>query len=257
MYLISDSTPPVMYELYASSKEDRRTWMSRIQQAAVRSEPLRGAPSDAPQRTEPAVTHTEMFLLQLPVQRRVPPHRDGAQGSAQETQRCGAWSCDPQHAVSRAPSPSSRDLLSSSPADILQKDREVKELLQERATLFSDWVEAAGRGGENDGGVELSTSSTKNTSSCRNLFRADTPHALQGAPLLTTCIAEGDFFFPSSSCVLSIRLPIRPSIRPLVSIYRLDAESPVSPVDRLTELLLNSSGHKSAVTNGNQELSSE
>lgn len=36
MYLISDSTPPVMYELYASSKEDRRTWMSRIQQAAVR-----------------------------------------------------------------------------------------------------------------------------------------------------------------------------------------------------------------------------
>lgn len=221
MYLISDSTPPVMYELYASSKEDRRTWMSRIQQAAVRSEPLRGDPCGAPQRTEPAVTHTEMFLLQLPVQRRVPPHRDGAQGSAQETQRCGAWSCDPQHAVSRAPSPSSRDLLSSSPADILQKDREVKELLQERATLFSDWVEAAGRGGENDGGVELSTSSTKNTSSCRNLFRADTPHALQGAPLLTTCIAEGDFFSSSSSCVLSLRLPIRPSIRPFVSTDRL------------------------------------
>uniref|UniRef100_A0A3P9M071 Rho/Rac guanine nucleotide exchange factor 2 n=1 Tax=Oryzias latipes TaxID=8090 RepID=A0A3P9M071_ORYLA len=35
MYLISASTPPEMYELYASSKEDRKTWMSRIQQAAV------------------------------------------------------------------------------------------------------------------------------------------------------------------------------------------------------------------------------
>lgn len=159
MYLISDSTPPVMYELYASSKEDRRTWMSRIQQAAV----------SCPSRDEFPLIETEH-----------------------------------------------KARLRRLKADILQKDREVKELLQERATLFSDWVEAAGRGGENDGGVELSTSSTKNTSSCRNLFRADTPHALQGAPLLTTCIAE---------------------------------------VDRLTELLLNSSGHKSTVTNGNQELS--
>ncbi|KAM9309856.1 rho guanine nucleotide exchange factor 2 [Pholidichthys leucotaenia] len=35
MYLISDCTPPEMYELYASSKDDRRTWMSRIQQAAA------------------------------------------------------------------------------------------------------------------------------------------------------------------------------------------------------------------------------
>lgn len=71
----------------------------------------------------------------------------------------------------------------------------MKELLQERATLFSDWVEAAGRKAEDDGGVELSTSSSRNTSSCRNLFRADTPHALQGAPLLTACITEGDLFF--------------------------------------------------------------
>uniref|UniRef100_A0A8C6PE42 Rho/Rac guanine nucleotide exchange factor 2 n=1 Tax=Nothobranchius furzeri TaxID=105023 RepID=A0A8C6PE42_NOTFU len=39
MYLISsDSSPPEMYELYASSKDDRKTWMSRIQQAALRSE---------------------------------------------------------------------------------------------------------------------------------------------------------------------------------------------------------------------------
>lgn len=37
MYLISASTPPEMYELYASSKDGRRTWMSRIQQAALRS----------------------------------------------------------------------------------------------------------------------------------------------------------------------------------------------------------------------------
>ncbi|XP_053183837.1 rho guanine nucleotide exchange factor 2 [Scomber japonicus] len=34
MYLISDSSPPEMYELHAASKDDRRTWMSRIQQAA-------------------------------------------------------------------------------------------------------------------------------------------------------------------------------------------------------------------------------
>ncbi|GLD68706.1 rho guanine nucleotide exchange factor 2-like isoform X2, partial [Lates japonicus] len=37
MYLISDSTPPEMYELQASSKDDRRTWMMRIQQAALRN----------------------------------------------------------------------------------------------------------------------------------------------------------------------------------------------------------------------------
>lgn len=37
MYLISDSAPPEMYELYASSKDDRKTWMSCIQKAAQRS----------------------------------------------------------------------------------------------------------------------------------------------------------------------------------------------------------------------------
>lgn len=36
MYLISASTPPEMFELHASSKEDRRTWMTWIQQAALR-----------------------------------------------------------------------------------------------------------------------------------------------------------------------------------------------------------------------------
>lgn len=40
-----------------------------------------------------------------------------------------------------------------------------------------------------------------------------------------------------------------------LSIQLCDAASPVSVVDRLTELLLNSSGHKSAVTNGNQGVS--
>ena len=39
MYLISASTPPEMYELHASSKDDRKTWMSLIQQAASRSVP--------------------------------------------------------------------------------------------------------------------------------------------------------------------------------------------------------------------------
>lgn len=37
MYLISASTPPEMYELYAPSKDERRTWMNLIQQTAVRS----------------------------------------------------------------------------------------------------------------------------------------------------------------------------------------------------------------------------
>uniref|UniRef100_A0A673CNU8 Rho guanine nucleotide exchange factor 2-like n=1 Tax=Sphaeramia orbicularis TaxID=375764 RepID=A0A673CNU8_9TELE len=36
MYLICDSTPPEMYELHFSSKDDRRTWMNRIQQTALR-----------------------------------------------------------------------------------------------------------------------------------------------------------------------------------------------------------------------------
>ncbi|KAM3873565.1 rho guanine nucleotide exchange factor 2 [Diretmus argenteus] len=35
MFLISNSTPPEMYELHASSKEDRRTWMKLIQQTVL------------------------------------------------------------------------------------------------------------------------------------------------------------------------------------------------------------------------------
>uniref|UniRef100_A0A3B3CU62 PH domain-containing protein n=1 Tax=Oryzias melastigma TaxID=30732 RepID=A0A3B3CU62_ORYME len=52
MYLISASTPPEMYELYASSKDDRKTWMSRIQQIHLHCLLLRlllcdGAPAGA------------------------------------------------------------------------------------------------------------------------------------------------------------------------------------------------------------------
>uniref|UniRef100_A0A3Q3QX24 Rho/rac guanine nucleotide exchange factor (GEF) 2 n=2 Tax=Monopterus albus TaxID=43700 RepID=A0A3Q3QX24_MONAL len=162
MYLISSSTPPEMYELYASSKDDRRTWMNRIQEAAV----------SCPSRDEFPLIETE-----------------------------------------------DKALLRRLRADIQQKDREVLELLQERVTLFSDLVDATGRGGtEQERGVEVSTSSIRTTScsSRRNLFRAVTPHASQAEPLLMAAISE---------------------------------------VDKLTKLLLDSNVQKSSVTNGNQELS--
>lgn len=73
------------------------------------------------------------------------------------------------------------------------------ELLQERVTLFADFVEATGRGGAEEGELELSISSSKSSCSCRNLFRADTPHAPQAEPLLTSSIAEGEFHFQFSS----------------------------------------------------------
>lgn len=155
MYLISDSTPPEMYELHASSKEDRKTWMSRIQQAAT----------SCPCRDEFPLIETE-----------------------------------------------DKALLRRLRADIQQKDREVLELLQERVTLFSDLVEASGRGtAEEEGDMEVRISS-----SCRNLFRADTPQAPQAEPLLLAAIGE---------------------------------------VDRLTELLSDASIQKSSITNGNQEIS--
>uniref|UniRef100_A0A3Q3SAS3 Rho/rac guanine nucleotide exchange factor (GEF) 2 n=1 Tax=Mastacembelus armatus TaxID=205130 RepID=A0A3Q3SAS3_9TELE len=137
MYLISASTPPEMYELHFSSKDDRRTWMTRIQQAA----------SSCPSRDQFPLIETE-----------------------------------------------DKALLRRLRADIQQKDREVLELLQERVTLFSDLVEATGRGGADDkGDVEVTTSSTRTSScsSCRNLFRADTPHAPQAEPLLTAAVTEG------------------------------------------------------------------
>ncbi|XP_059194249.1 rho guanine nucleotide exchange factor 2 [Centropristis striata] len=135
MYLISASTPPEMYELHAASKEDRRTWMSRIHQTAI----------SCPSRDEFPLIETE-----------------------------------------------DKALLRRLRADIQQKDREVLELLQERVTLFSDLVEATGRGGgDEEGGVELSISSSS-SSSCRNLFRANTPHAPQAELLLSASIAEVD-----------------------------------------------------------------
>lgn len=75
---------------------------------------------------------------------------------------------------------------SFSTADIQQKDREVLELLQERVSLFSDLVQVAARGEtEEERGVEVKTST------CRNLFRADTPHAPKAEPLLLAAMSEG------------------------------------------------------------------
>ncbi|MEQ2230497.1 hypothetical protein ILYODFUR_029884, partial [Ilyodon furcidens] len=99
-------------------------------------------------------------------------------------------------------------------ADIQQKDKEVLELLQERATLFSDLVQATTRG---EAGEEKCVE-VKTSSSNRNLFRADTPHAPKAEPLLLAAIGE---------------------------------------VDKLTALLSESSTQRSSVTNGNQDISSE
>ncbi|XP_063041302.1 rho guanine nucleotide exchange factor 1a isoform X2 [Engraulis encrasicolus] len=65
-------------------------------------------------------------------------------------------------------------------ADIQQKDREVRELLQERVTLFSDFVEVTG-------GYEVMLPPNS-----RNLFRADTPQAPRAEGLLTDAIGEVD-----------------------------------------------------------------
>ncbi|XP_017293183.1 rho guanine nucleotide exchange factor 2 [Kryptolebias marmoratus] len=150
MYLISDSTPPEMYELFASSKEDRKTWMIRIQQTAL----------SCPSRDEFPLIETE-----------------------------------------------DKALLRRLRADIQQKDREVLELLQERVTLFSDLVQVTARG---------ETEEVKTSSSSRNLFRADTPHAPKAEPLLLSAISE---------------------------------------VDRLAAVLSQSSLLKSSIINGNQEIS--
>ncbi|XP_061737819.1 rho guanine nucleotide exchange factor 2 isoform X1 [Nerophis ophidion] len=128
MYLISDSTPPEMYELHASSKDDRRTWMTRIQQATL----------SCPSREDFPLIETE-----------------------------------------------DKALLRRLKADILQKDREVLELLQERVTLFAELAEATGRGGAGDGG-------TSSRPSNRNLFRTDAAHAPPSEPLLTAAISEVD-----------------------------------------------------------------
>jgi hypothetical protein len=37
MFLISDSTPPEMYELHGASRDDRNNWMRLIQQTVSRS----------------------------------------------------------------------------------------------------------------------------------------------------------------------------------------------------------------------------
>lgn len=86
MYLISAATPPEMYELYAPSKEERRTWMSRIQQTAARSGPQYLKDSPLPPSTPPPVTpvpprtprlfskYLPVFLPKVSQQRGVSPH---------------------------------------------------------------------------------------------------------------------------------------------------------------------------------------
>ncbi|MEQ2204552.1 hypothetical protein XENOCAPTIV_015045, partial [Xenoophorus captivus] len=73
-------------------------------------------------------------------------------------------------------------------ADIQQKDKEVLEFLQERATLFSDLVQATIRG---EAGEEKCVE-VKTSSSNRNLFRADTSHAPKAEPFLLAAIGEVD-----------------------------------------------------------------
>ncbi|XP_077454011.1 rho guanine nucleotide exchange factor 2-like [Stigmatopora argus] len=74
-------------------------------------------------------------------------------------------------------------------ADILQKDREVLELLQERVTLFSELAEAAGRGG---GGGNAAATDDEAGAGARTLFRADAVSAPPAEPLLTGAIREVD-----------------------------------------------------------------
>ncbi|TSN21173.1 Rho guanine nucleotide exchange factor 2 [Bagarius yarrelli] len=123
MFLISDSTPPEMYELHAASKEDRNNWMKLIQQAVSR----------CPSREDFPLIETE-----------------------------------------------DKALLRRLRGDIQQKDREVLELLQERVTLFSDLAVVTG-------GQEVTMPTIS-----RNVFRADTPYALQAEKLLNNAIAEVD-----------------------------------------------------------------
>ncbi|XP_061552078.1 rho guanine nucleotide exchange factor 2-like [Phycodurus eques] len=136
MYLISDSTPPEMYELHASSKDARRTWMNTIHQASL----------SCPSREEFPLIETE-----------------------------------------------DKALLRRLKADILQKDREVLELLQERVTLFSELAEATGRSGAGEGGPEVGGAPCRRSDN-RKLFRADVAHAHAppAEPLLAGAICEVD-----------------------------------------------------------------
>ncbi|KAL2080347.1 hypothetical protein ACEWY4_024140 [Coilia grayii] len=98
------------------------------------------------------------------------------------------WIRSIQQAVLRCPSrqefplieTEDKALLRRLKADIQQKDREVRELLQERVTLFSDFVEVTG-------GYEVMLPPNS-----RNLFRADTPQAPRAEGLLTEAIGEVD-----------------------------------------------------------------
>ncbi|XP_049585708.1 rho guanine nucleotide exchange factor 2 isoform X2 [Syngnathus scovelli] len=134
MYLISDSTPPEMYELHASSKDDRRTWMNLIQQASL----------SCPSREELPLIETE-----------------------------------------------DKALLRRLKADILQKDREVLELLQERVTLFSELAVATGKSGAGEEAPDVGRAPSRSSNN-RKLFRADVTHVPLAGPLLASAICEVD-----------------------------------------------------------------
>lgn len=90
MFLISHSTPPEMYELHATSKEDRNTWMKIIQQTVSKSESnhtssmLKYLCTVKP-NTSSASLH--ISLLQLSIKRGFPSDRNRGQSFAAQTQR--------------------------------------------------------------------------------------------------------------------------------------------------------------------------
>ncbi|MEQ2169443.1 hypothetical protein GOODEAATRI_025297, partial [Goodea atripinnis] len=158
MYLISNSPPPEMYELYASSKDDRKTWMSCIQQTAA----------SCPPRDEFPLIETEDKALLRRLRG--------------EVDDCSCFQKLWNVVI--------HEMLESKnqETEIQQKDKEVLELLQERATLFSDLVQATIRG---EAGEEKCVE-VKTSSSNKNLFRADTSHAPKAEPLLLAAIGEAD-----------------------------------------------------------------
>uniref|UniRef100_A0A8C7FQA4 Rho/Rac guanine nucleotide exchange factor 2 n=1 Tax=Oncorhynchus kisutch TaxID=8019 RepID=A0A8C7FQA4_ONCKI len=185
MFLISDSTPPEMYELHGASRDDRNNWMRLIQQTVSRSAP---------------VIHTNTHLLisfrTLPISilrilyypywnPRGPSLCPGIILIPTIPNLLLTFSLPPSSCPSREDFPlietEDKALLRRLRADIQQKDREVLELLQERVTLFSDLAEVTG-------GCQEVTPPTNS----RNIFRADTPYAPQAEYLLTDAISEVD-----------------------------------------------------------------
>ncbi|KAG9345360.1 hypothetical protein JZ751_009907 [Albula glossodonta] len=186
MFLISDSSPPEMYEIHAASKDDRNTWMRLIQQTVSCTVTTRFrkwphhtfsllSPFSCPSREDFPLIETEDKAL---LRRLRALHCDSVLLPC-----VSVLTFPPTHssAASADLCRGSASLHSTPPfsTDIQQKDREVLELLQERVTLFSDLAEVTS-------GLEVTLPHNP-----RNLFRADTPHAPQAERLLTDAIIEG------------------------------------------------------------------